>query len=223
MRPSRCTSASCERPPAPVNALLNLAVLLRGPRRLRPGRAVPAAGAGDQPQPSPRPPVHEGCPASREMSIDDEGDRDLLKRNAAAGYAGDGLRAVRPRPHLPQEDEHPHARRPAADHRGRAAELQELRREQPHRDQAMLASKGLRLGQGYEDSHRSARRQRARTSSRAAATSGCSTSPSATCTSPSGPARRCSSSTSRRWATWCQPHRGRAHGRQELRRHLLLE
>ncbi|MEZ6234281.1 MAG: DNA-directed RNA polymerase subunit alpha C-terminal domain-containing protein [Phycisphaerales bacterium] len=149
----------CENPPAPVNALLNLAVLAedhgdyaRAERCLR--------------QILETNPNHERArlfmkdvQASREMVVEEDPDKDLLKRRAMMDTpVTDFELSVRARTCLKRMN----IRTLGDLLRITEAELLSSRNfgeSSLTEVKKMLASKGLRLGQGLEDAHRQARRQ----------------------------------------------------------------
>jgi DNA-directed RNA polymerase subunit alpha len=148
----------CERPPAPVNALVNLAILyedrgdnVRAERCLR--------------QVLETNPNHirarlymKDVQASREMSIDDEGDRDIMKRKALLDTpVTDFELSVRARTALKKMN----VRTLGDLLRISEAELLSYKNfgeTSLTEIKEMLSDKGLKLGQGMDDAHRAARR-----------------------------------------------------------------
>ena len=148
----------CERAPAPVNALLNLAVLHED--RGDYGRAERCLRQVLETNPN-----HgrarlfmKDVLASREMNIDDEGDRDIIKRRAELDTpVTDFELSVRARTCLKKMNirtlgdllRYSEAELMSYKNFGESS-LIEIKR--------MLASKNLKLGQGFDDAHRTARR-----------------------------------------------------------------
>jgi DNA-directed RNA polymerase subunit alpha len=149
----------CEQVPAPVNALLNLAVLYED--RAEYGRAERCLRQILETNPNhPRARLYmKDVQASREMSVEDEGERDILKRRALFDTpVTDFDLSVRARTALKKMN----IRTLGDLLRITEAELMSYKNFGDNslaEIKKMLASKGLRLGQGLEDSHRSARRQ----------------------------------------------------------------
>jgi DNA-directed RNA polymerase subunit alpha len=148
-----------EASPAPVNALLNLAVLYED--RGEYGRAERCLRQILETNPNhPRARLYmKDVQASREMSVEDEGERDLNKRRALMDTpVTDFDLSVRARTALKKMN----IRTLGDLLRISEAELVSYKNfgESTLAEvKKMLASKSLRLGQGLEDSHRSARRQ----------------------------------------------------------------
>jgi DNA-directed RNA polymerase subunit alpha len=150
---------ACETPPAPVNALINLAILYedrgdyaRAERCLR--------QVLDTNPNHPRARLYmKDVQASREMVIDDEQDRDKLKRNALLDTpVTDFELSVRARTCLKKMN----IRTLGDLLRTTEAELlgyKNFGESSLVEIKQMLASKGLRLGQGVEDAHRQALRK----------------------------------------------------------------
>jgi DNA-directed RNA polymerase subunit alpha len=150
---------SCEIPPAPINALMNLAVLYedRGDfaRAERCLRQVLETAPNH-----PRARLFmKDVQASREMVIDDDSDREKIKRNALLDVpVTDFELSVRARTCLKKMNirtlgdllRTTEAELLAYKNFGESS-LVEIKQ--------MLSSKGLRLGQGVEDAHRAARRK----------------------------------------------------------------
>lgn len=150
---------SCEIPPAPINALMNLAVLYedRGdyPRAERCLRQVLETAPNH-----PRARLFmKDVQASREMVIDDDTDREKVKRNALLDVpVTDFELSVRARTCLKKMNirtlgdllRTTEAELLAYKNFGESS-LVEIKQ--------MLSTKGLRLGQGVEDAHRAARRK----------------------------------------------------------------
>lgn len=150
---------ACENPPAPLNALMNLAVLhedrgdyVRAERCLRQVLET-----------SPNHPrarlFMKDVQASRGMMIDDDQDKDKVKRNAMLDIpVSDFELSVRARTCLKKMNirtlgdllRTTEAELLAYKNFGESS-LVEIKQ--------MLASKGMRLGQGVEDAHRAARRK----------------------------------------------------------------
>jgi DNA-directed RNA polymerase subunit alpha len=150
---------ACETPPAPVNGLINLAVLYedRGdiPRAERCLRQVL-----DTMPNHPRARLFmKDIQASREMVIEEDHDRDKVKRNALLDTpVTDFELSVRARTCLKKMN----IRTLGDLLRTTEAELMGYKNfgEQSLVEiKQMLAAKGLRLGQGAEDAHRAARRK----------------------------------------------------------------
>ena len=90
-----------------------------------------------------------------------------------AGNPGHRFRAVGAQPQLPEEDEHPHARRSDARQRAATLEQQEFRRDLAQRDQADSdGAKGLRVGQALEQGSTIERRYVPTTAAQRGGTSG---------------------------------------------------
>lgn len=149
----------CENPPAPVNALLNLAVLCedRGDfaRAERCLRQILETNPNH-----PRARLYmKDVQASREMVVEEDPDRDLLKRRAMMDTpVTDFELSVRARTCLKRMN----IRTLGDLLRITEAELLSSRNfgeSSLTEVKKMLAAKGLRLGQGLEDAHRQARRQ----------------------------------------------------------------
>jgi DNA-directed RNA polymerase subunit alpha len=150
---------SCEIPPAPVNALINLAILhedrgdfARAERCLR--------QVLDTNPNHPRARLYmKDVQASREMVIDEDQDRDKLKRNALLDTpVTDFELSVRARTCLKKMN----IRTLGDLLRTTEAELlgyKNFGESSLVEIKQMLASKGLRLGQGVEDAHRQALRK----------------------------------------------------------------
>ncbi|MEM1330679.1 MAG: DNA-directed RNA polymerase subunit alpha C-terminal domain-containing protein [Planctomycetota bacterium] len=149
----------CEQAPAPVNALLNLAVLYED-------RGEYARSERCLRQILDTNPNHERArlfmkdvQASREMIIEEDGDRDLLKRRALLDTpVTDFELSVRARTCLKKMN----IRTLGDLLRITEAELMSYKNfgeSSLVEIKKMLSVKGLRLGQGLEDAHRSARRQ----------------------------------------------------------------
>ena len=77
----------------------------------------------------------QGRPGVADDVLQPGGGARLQPLQPGAGNPGHRLRAVGAQPELPEEDEHPHARRPDARQRAAAAQQQELRRNVAERDQ----------------------------------------------------------------------------------------
>jgi DNA-directed RNA polymerase subunit alpha len=150
---------ACEFPPAPVNALMNLAVLYedRGdyPRAERCLRQILETN-----------PTHprarlfmKDVQASREMVLDDDTDREKVKRNALLDVpVTDFELSVRARTCLKKMN----IRTLGDLLRTTEAELlgyKNFGESSLVEIKQMLSTKGLRLGQGVEDAHRAARRR----------------------------------------------------------------
>ena len=93
-----------------------------------------------------RPTSRPGCstrtPRPRGHVLQPRGGARLQPLQPGAGDPRHRLRAVGAQPQLPEEDEHPHARRPDARQRAAAAEQQELRRNLAERDQGDAGVEG---------------------------------------------------------------------------------
>jgi DNA-directed RNA polymerase subunit alpha len=150
---------SCEIPPAPINALMNLAVLYED--RADFARAERCLRQVLETAPNhPRAKLYmKDVQASREMVIDEEIDRDKVKRNAMLDIpVTDFELSVRARTCLKKMNirtlgdllRTTEAELLAYKNFGESS-LLEIKQ--------MLASKGMRLGQGVEDAHRQARRK----------------------------------------------------------------
>ena len=140
----RCT----ERPPVPLAALINLGVLYEDEMRFREAeQCYRQVLAFDPNHPRARL-FFKDCRASKGMYYDEEAETRLHRPQAAPGDPRHRLRALGPEPELPAEDEHPHARRPDPDHRGRAPGQQELRRDVALRDQGDDDLEGPAAGHG---------------------------------------------------------------------------
>lgn len=150
---------ACEQVPAPVNALINLAVIYED--RAEYGRAERCLRQVLETNPNhPRARLFmKDVQASREMVVEDDGERDLTKRRQLFETpVTDFDLSVRARTWLKRMN----IRTLGDLLRITEAELMAYRNfgessldEIKH----MLAQKNLRLGQGLEDAHRSARRQ----------------------------------------------------------------
>lgn len=150
---------ACELPPAPINALINLAVLYedRGdlPRAERCLRQILETNPTH-----PRARLYmKDVQASRDMVINDEVDRDKVKRSALLDIpVTDFELSVRARTCLKKMN----IRTLGDLLRTTEAELlgyKNFGESSLIEIKQMLASKGLRLGQGVEDAHRQARRR----------------------------------------------------------------
>lgn len=150
---------SCEMPPAPINALMNLAVLYedRGDfaRAERCLRQVLETAPNH-----PRARLFmKDVQASREMVIDDDSDREKVKRNALLDVpVTDFELSVRARTCLKKMN----IRTLGDLLRTTEAELlayKNFGESSLIEIKQMLSTKGLRLGQGVEDAHRAARRK----------------------------------------------------------------
>lgn len=150
---------ACENPPAPINALINLAVLLedRGDY-VRAERALKQILETNPNHPRARLYMKDIL-ASKNMVIDDDSDKDRTKRNALLDVpVTDFELSVRARTCLKKMNirtlgdllRTTEAELMAYKNFGESS-LVEIKQ--------MLASKGLRLGLGVEDAHRAARRK----------------------------------------------------------------
>ncbi len=150
---------ACENPPAPINALINLAVLLEDRGDIH--RAERALKQILETNPNhPRAKLYmKDILASKDMHVDDEQDKDRLKRNAMLDVpVTDFELSVRARTCLKKMNirtlgdllRTTEAELLAYKNFGESS-LVEIKQ--------MLAGKGLRLGQGVEDAHRAARRR----------------------------------------------------------------
>jgi DNA-directed RNA polymerase subunit alpha len=150
---------ACDNPPAPINALINLAVLLED--RGEYARAERALRQILETNPNhPRARLYmKDVAASKDMVIDDDQDKDRLKRNALLDVpVTDFELSVRARTCLKKMNirtlgdllRTTEAELLAYKNFGESS-LVEIKQ--------MLAAKGLRLGQGVEDAHRAARRK----------------------------------------------------------------
>jgi DNA-directed RNA polymerase subunit alpha len=150
---------SCEMPPAPVNALINLAVLYED--RSDFGRAERCLRQVLDTNPNhPRARLFmKDLLASREMIVDEDHDRDKTKRNALLDTpVTDFELTVRARTCLKKMN----IRTLGDLLRTTEAELMGYKNfgeSSLVEIKQMLAAKGLRLGQGVEDAHRAARRR----------------------------------------------------------------
>jgi DNA-directed RNA polymerase subunit alpha len=148
----------CERAPAPVNALVNLAVLYedRG-EYARSERCLRQVLETNPTHPRARLYMKD-VQASREMSVEDEGERDLLKRRALLDTpVTDFDLSVRARTALKKMN----IRTLGDLLRITEAELMSYKNfgeTSLIEIKKMLAAKGLRLGQGLDDPHRPSRR-----------------------------------------------------------------
>lgn len=149
---------ACERTPAPVNALINLAIMYedRGDyaRAERSLRQVLETNPNH-----PRARLYmKDVQASREMNLEDEGDRDIVKRKALLDTpVTDFDLSVRARTCLKKMN----IRTLGDLLRITEAELMSYKNfgdSSLGEIKKMLTARGLRLGQGLEDSHRQARR-----------------------------------------------------------------
>ncbi|MCW5776334.1 MAG: tetratricopeptide repeat protein [Phycisphaeraceae bacterium] len=149
----------CETPPAPVNALLNLSILYedRGDYA-RAERCVRQVLDTNPNHPRARLYMKD-VQASREMVVEEEPDRDIVKKKALLDTpVSDFELSVRARTCLKKMNirtlgdliNYTEAELMSYKNFGESS-LAEIKR--------MLTSKGLRLGQGREDAHRAARRQ----------------------------------------------------------------
>lgn len=149
---------ACERPPAPINALINLSIMyedrgdyVRSERCLRQVlETMPN---------HPRARLYmKDVQASREMTIDDDGDRDILKRKALLDTpVTDFELSVRSRTALKKMN----VRTLGDLLRISEAELLSYKNfgeTSLVEIKEMLTAKGLKLGQGMDDAHRAARR-----------------------------------------------------------------
>ena len=145
----RCT----ERPPVPLAAWINLGVLYEDEMRFREAEQCYRQVLAHDPNHPRARLFFKDCRASKDMYYDEEAEKGY-RPQATARDPGHRLRAFGPEPQLPAEDEHPDARRPHPDHRGRASGQQELRRDLAGRDQGDDDVQGSPAGDG-------ARRRRA--------------------------------------------------------------
>ncbi|HMN40507.1 MAG TPA: DNA-directed RNA polymerase subunit alpha C-terminal domain-containing protein [Phycisphaerales bacterium] len=150
---------ACENPPAPINALINLAVLLedRGDYH-RAERTLKQILETNPNHPRARLYMKD-IGASKDMHVEDDGDKDRLKRNALLDVpVTDFELSVRARTCLKKMN----IRTLGDLLRTTEAELLAYKNfgdSSLVEIKQMLASKGLRLGQGVEDAHRAARRR----------------------------------------------------------------
>lgn len=150
---------ACENPPAPINALINLAVLLedRGDYA-RAERALKQVLDTNPTHPRARLYIKDVL-ASKDMVIHDDQDKDKVKRNALLDVpVTDFELTVRARTCLKKMN----IRTLGDLLRTTEAELlayKNFGESSLIEIKQMLSSKGLRLGQGVEDAHRQARRK----------------------------------------------------------------
>ena len=148
-----------EIPPAPINALINLAILLED--RGEYARAERALRQVLETNPNhPRARLYmKDVSASKTMHVDDDGDKDRVKRNALLDVpVTDFELSVRARTCLKKMN----IRTLGDLLRTTEAELlayKNFGESSLIEIKQMLSSKGLRLGQGVEDAHRAARRK----------------------------------------------------------------
>lgn len=148
----------CERPPAPINALINLAIMYED--RGEYARAERCLRQVLETMPNhPRARLYmKDVQASREMTVEDEGERDILKRKALLDTpVTDFELSVRARTALKKMN----IRTLGDLLRITEAELMSYKNfgeTSLAEIKKMLTAKGLRLGQGSEDAHRSHRR-----------------------------------------------------------------
>jgi DNA-directed RNA polymerase subunit alpha len=149
----------CERPPASINALINLAILYED--RADFSRAERCLRQVLETYPNhPRARLYmKDVQASREMTVEDEGERDILKRKAMLDTpVTDFDLSVRARTALKKMN----IRTLGDLLRITEAELMSYKNfgeTSLAEIKKMLTAKGLRLGQGSEDAHRAHRRQ----------------------------------------------------------------
>ncbi|MEL6328440.1 MAG: DNA-directed RNA polymerase subunit alpha C-terminal domain-containing protein [Planctomycetota bacterium] len=149
----------CERAPAPVNALINLSILYedRG-EYIAAERCLRQVLETDPNHPRARLFMLD-VQASREMVIEDDGERDILKRKALLDTpVTDFELSVRARTCLKKMN----IRTLGDLLRITEAELMSYKNfgeSSLEEIKKMLSSRGLKLGQGLEDAHRAARRQ----------------------------------------------------------------
>lgn len=150
---------ACDTPPAPINALINLAVLLedRG-EYARAERALKQILDTNPTHPRARLYMKDVL-ASKDMVIDDDQDKDKVKRNALLDIpVTDFELSVRARTCLKKMN----IRTLGDLLRTTEAELlayKNFGESSLIEIKQMLSTKGLRLGQGVEDAHRQARRK----------------------------------------------------------------
>ena len=84
--------------------------------------------------------------ASHEQFYDEDAAEETRPHGPDPQHPRDRLRAFRPQPQLPAKDGHQHPRRPLPLDRGRAAGQQELRRNQPGRNQGNAGLEGAAAG-----------------------------------------------------------------------------
>lgn len=150
---------ACEIPPAPINALINLAILLED--RGEYARAERSLRQVLETNPNhPRARLYmKDVSASKTMHVDDDGDKDRVKRNALLDVpVTDFELSVRARTCLKKMN----IRTLGDLLRTTEAELlayKNFGESSLIEIKQMLSSKGLRLGQGVEDAHRAARRK----------------------------------------------------------------
>ena len=109
-------------------------------------RAVLSPGLVSRTQSPPCPALLQGLPGEQGDVLRRGGRARVHGPQATARDPRHRLRAVGPKPQLPAEDEHPHARRPDADDRDRASVQQEFRRDLARRNQGDDAGQGLAAG-----------------------------------------------------------------------------
>jgi len=150
---------ACEKQPSPVNALINLAVLYEDRGEYARAERCLRQVLDTNPNHFRARLFMKDVQASREMMIDDEHDRDRTKRNALLDMpVTDFELSVRARTCLKKMN----IRTLGDLLRTTEAELLGYRNfgeSSLIEIKQMLASKGLRLGQGAEDAHRAARRK----------------------------------------------------------------
>jgi DNA-directed RNA polymerase subunit alpha len=150
---------SVDRAPAPINTLINLAVMYEDRGDL--GRAERCLRQVLETHPNhPRARLYmKDVQASREMAVEDEGERDIVKRKAMLDTpVTDFELSVRARTCLKKMN----IRTLGDLLRITEAELMSYKNfgeTSLTEIKQMLQAKGLRMGQGLEDSHRAARRQ----------------------------------------------------------------
>jgi DNA-directed RNA polymerase subunit alpha len=149
---------TCEKAPAYINALINLAVMFEDRNDF--ARAERCLRQVLETQPNhPRARLYmKDVQASREMTVEDEGERDIMKRKALLDTpVTDFELSVRARTCLKKMN----IRTLGDLLRINEAELMSYKNfgdTSLLEIKKMLAAKGLRLGQGMEDAHRAARR-----------------------------------------------------------------
>ena len=119
---------------------------VRRPRAVRPGRPVLPAGAGRLSRSPPGGLVLQGHRGLARAVLRRGRAEETRPHEPGAQHPGDRLRAFRPQPQLPAEDGHQDPGRPLPLHRGRTAGQQELRRNQPRRDQGDAGLEGAAAG-----------------------------------------------------------------------------
>ena len=160
----------CTSPPVHINALMNLAILYEDNNHYDEAHRCLDAMLRTHPESRARPALHEGR-RIRPLDVLRRRFRSSRRmRNAVHGNPDQRFRAFRPQPKLPEEDEHPLARRSASTTEPELLSYKNFGETSLNEIKALLASKGLRLGQNAEGGRRCGRCRRSSSRGQPAAT-----------------------------------------------------